>query len=73
VFFFHLSLNESFFAPMAENLLTSALLDKVEVLKDEKQKTAVPYNRALRDGHFDFGRDRDGMDPKTAVSGRDRS
>jgi hypothetical protein len=30
-------------------------------------------SRALRDGHFDFGRDRDGMDPKTAVSGRDWS
>jgi hypothetical protein len=30
-------------------------------------------SRALRDGHFDFGRDRDAMDPKTAVSGRDRS
>jgi hypothetical protein len=29
--------------------------------------------RALRDGHFDFGRDRDGMNLKTAVLGRDRS
>jgi hypothetical protein len=29
--------------------------------------------RAQRDGHFDFGRDRDGMNLKTAVSGRDRS
>jgi hypothetical protein len=29
-------------------------------------------NRALRDGHFDFGRDRDGMDIKTVVLGRDR-
>ena len=30
-------------------------------------------SRALRDGHFNFGRDRDGMDIKTAVSVRDRS
>jgi hypothetical protein len=30
-------------------------------------------SRALRDGHFYFGRDRDEMDLKTAVSGRDRS
>jgi hypothetical protein len=30
-------------------------------------------NRALRDRHFDFGRDRDGMNQKTAVSGQDRS
>jgi hypothetical protein len=29
--------------------------------------------RALRDGYFDFGQDRDGMDQKTSVLGRDRS
>jgi hypothetical protein len=33
----------------------------------------VPPTRALRDGHYDFGRDWDGMDLKTAVWGRDRS
>jgi hypothetical protein len=30
-------------------------------------------DRALQDEHFDFGRDQDGMDLKTAVLGRDRS
>jgi hypothetical protein len=29
--------------------------------------------KTLWDRHFDFGRDRDAMDPKTAVSGRDWS
>jgi hypothetical protein len=39
----------------------------------EARFVVVGEVRALRDGHFDLGRDRDGMDLKTAVSGRDRS
>jgi hypothetical protein len=35
-------------------------------------KEIIFLSRDLRYGHFDFGRDRDGMDLKTAVSGRDR-
>jgi hypothetical protein len=33
--------------------------------KEAKKKESHEIERALRDGYFDFGRDRDGMDLKT--------
>jgi hypothetical protein len=42
----------------------------LECVRVKNVRFSMTGIRALRDGHFDFGRDRDGMNLKTAVLGR---